>query len=99
MDLAIATTAVETRQDQETRRLRSLSSSTLFYMVDYGEALENRLRHHRVELGYVWEETFDLLEAMRLSTRLNHVEANISRAGRANATVRAELVRRMIWDV
>jgi hypothetical protein len=86
--------AVETRQDQESRRLRELSHSTLLYMIGYGVSLENWLMHHRMELGYVADETFDLLEAMRLSTRLKRVETNISRAGRSVAVVRAELVRR-----
>lgn len=94
MDPVPTTCAVETWRDEEARRLRELSLSTLHYMVFYGQALEQRLRHHRIELAYVAEEEYDLLEAMRLSARLSRVERNISRAGRANAGIRAELLRR-----
>jgi hypothetical protein len=90
--------AAETHVEEESHRLCRLSVSTLCYMIDYGVALENRLTHHRLNLRYEAEETFDLLEAMRLSARLNQVESNISRRGRLNARIRAEILRRAAED-
>ncbi|MBN2564735.1 MAG: hypothetical protein JXB46_03405 [Candidatus Eisenbacteria bacterium] len=94
MDLVATAQAVETRRDEQHMHLAELSASTLRYMIEYGVALESRLRHHRVELGYQADDEFDLLEAMRLSSRLKRVETNISRAGRVNAGLRAELLSR-----
>lgn len=85
---------VEVRLEEESRRLSELSVSTLEYMMDHGVARERRLRRQRVDLGYFAEEEHDLLEAMRLSERLSRVERNISRTGRANERIRAELVGR-----
>ena len=89
---------VETRVEEESRRLGELSVSTLEYIADHGIAKELRLRHHRGNLGFLAEEEHDLLEAMRLSARLNRVDVNIARTGRANERVRAELVRRAIEE-
>jgi hypothetical protein len=85
---------VEVRLDEESRRLASVSVSTLLYMMDYGLARERDLARHRVYLGYVADDEHDLFEAMRLSARLNRVDGNIRRTGRANEGIRAELVRR-----
>jgi hypothetical protein len=85
---------VEIRLDEESRRLASVSVSTLLYMMDYGLAKERDLGRHQVHLGYLAEDEHDLLEAMRLSARLRRVDNNIRRTGRANEGVRAELVRR-----
>ena len=85
---------VEVRLDEESQRLVSVSASTLLYMMDYGLARERDLGRHRVNLGYLAEEEYDLLEAMRLSVRLNRVETNIARTARVNEKIRAELVVR-----
>jgi hypothetical protein len=85
---------VEVRIDEESRRLASVSVSTLLYMIDYGLAKERDLGRHRVQLGYLAEDEHDLLEAMRLSARLRKVDGNIRRTGRTNEGIRAELVRR-----
>jgi hypothetical protein len=85
---------VEVRLDEESRRLASVSVSTLLYMMDHGLAKERDLSRHRVHLGYLADDEYDLLEAMRLSTRLSRVDGNIRRTGRVNGMIRAELVRR-----
>ena len=88
------TRPVEVRFDEETRRLAAVSVSTLLYMIDYGLAREHDLGRQRVNLGYLAQEEYDLLEAMRLSVRLSRVEANVARTARLNERVRAELVVR-----
>ncbi len=85
---------VEIRLDEERQRLVSVSASTLLYMMDYGLARERDLGRHRVNLGYFAEGEYDLLEAMRLSARLNNVGINIARTARVNERIRAELVVR-----
>ena len=86
--------AVEVRQDEEGQRLAQASVSTLFYMMDYGLAKEQALGRQRIDLGYFVEDECGLLEAMRLSERLNRVETNIRRTGRRNERIRAEIVGR-----
>ena len=85
---------VEIRLDEARQRLVSVSASTLLYMMDYGLARERDLGRHRVNLGYFAEDEYDLLEAMRLSARLNNVGINIARTARVNERIRAELVVR-----
>lgn len=85
---------VEIRRQDDEQQLSLLSAGTLAYMYDYGLATERRLRHHRSNLSFLADEEFDLLEAMRLSSRLNRVSVNIDRAGRRNERLRAELIRR-----
>ena len=80
--------------DEESRRLASVSVSTLLYMMDYGLARERDLRRHHVNLGYLAEDEHDLFEAMRLSARLKRVERNTARTARVNERLRAELVVR-----
>ena len=86
--------AAEVRHDEETARLRALSTSTLEYMMDHGLALEARLRRHHIDLGCLAEDQADLLEAIRLSERLRKVERNTARTARGNERVRAELLTR-----
>jgi hypothetical protein len=89
VSLSIRSQSTEIRQDEERGRLAELSCSTLDYMIDYAVALENRLRHHRKELGYFAEEEFDILEGIRLCARLRSVEKNIARTGRTIAAIHA----------
>jgi hypothetical protein len=89
-----STPPVEIKRQEDEQRLSLLSVDTLAYMYDYGLATEQRLRHHRSNLSFVADQEFDLLEAMRLNSRLNRVSVNIDRAGRRNERLRAELVRR-----
>ena len=84
----------EVRTDEESRRLRRLSTATLDYMHEYGTAWEDWLRYHRGNLLFLADGEHDLFEAMRLSGRLSNVNRSISRTGRRNETIRAELVRR-----
>jgi hypothetical protein len=88
------TRPLEVRLHEESRRLASVSVSTLLYMMDYGLARERDLRRHHVNLGYQAEDEHDLFEAMRLSARLSRVETNTARAARVNERLRAELVVR-----
>ena len=85
---------LEVRLHEESRRLASVSVSTLLYMMDYGLARERDLRRHHVNLGYLAEDEHDLFEAMRLSARLSRVETNTARTARCNERLRAELVVR-----
>ncbi len=85
---------LEVRLHEESRRLASVSVSTLLYMMDYGLARERDLRRHHVNLGYLAEDEHDLLEAMRLSARLTSGETNTARTARGNERLRAELVVR-----
>jgi len=85
---------VEVRQDEERARLSELSAATLEYMLDHGLASHEWLRRHRIDLGYLAEEEHDLLEAMRLSERLNSVDRNSARTARRNERLRAELIGR-----
>ena len=85
---------VEVRLHEESQRLVSVSVSTLQYMMDYGLARERQLRRHRVDLGYLAEDEYDLFEAMRLLVRLKRVETNTTRTARLNERIRAELVTR-----
>jgi hypothetical protein len=84
----------EVRTDEESQRLAALSTSTVDYMYEYGLAREGWLRHHRGNLLFLADREHDLLEAMRLSGRLNNVVRSISRTGRRNEAIRAELVKR-----
>ena len=88
------TRPVAVRLDEERQRLVSVSASTLLYMMDYGLARERDLGRHLINLGYLAEDEYDLLEAMRLSARLNNVGTNIARTARVNEKIRAELVVR-----
>lgn len=88
--------AVEERIDEEDRDLARLSNETLLYMHDYGEAWEGWLRHHRGNLLFLAQNEFDLLEAIRLSARLNNVDGNIVRTGRRNEHIRSHLLRRKL---
>jgi len=85
---------VEVRLDEESQRLASVSVSTLLYMIDHGLAAERDLGRHRINLDYLADDERDLLEAMRLSERLNKVDTNIRRTGRRNERIRAEIVGR-----
>ena len=84
----------EVRHEEETARLAALTTSTLEYMIDHGEALEARLRRHQVDLVYIAEDEHDLLEAIRLAERQKRVEMNVARTARRNERLRAELVGR-----
>ena len=84
----------EVRTDEESRRLALLSTETLDYMRGYGLAWERWLRHHRGNLVFQADTEYDLFEAMRLSTRLKSVGKSISRTGRRNEAIQAELLRR-----
>jgi len=86
--------AVEERIDAEDQNLARLSTETLRYMHDYGEAWEGWLRRHRGNLLFLAENEFDLLEAIRLSARLNNVDGNIVRTGRRNERIRSHLLGR-----
>ena len=85
---------LEVRLHEESRRLASVSVSTLLYMMDFGLARERDLRRHHVNLRYLAEDEYDLFEAMRLSARLNRVETNTARTARVNERLRSELVVR-----
>ena len=85
---------VEIRLDEESQRLADVSVSTLLYMMDYGLSREHDLGRHRIDLGYLAREEYDLVEAIRLSARLNRVDANVVRIARMNEKLRAELVVR-----
>lgn len=84
----------EVRTDEEAQRLAQLSTATLDYMRGYGLAWEGWLRHHRGNLRFLADGEHDLFEAMRLCARLNTVSRSISRTGRRNEAIRAELLRR-----
>ena len=96
MEVMLRTPAAEVRIDEEDQRLGQVSTATVWYMYGYGVSLEDRLRRHRGNLRFLWEEEHDLLEVMRLTGRLNRVEHNVGRTGRRNERTRAELVRREI---
>jgi hypothetical protein len=94
LDGFLRTPAAEVRIDEVDQRVSQVSTPTLLYMHEYGIALEGRLRWHGGNLRFLSDEEHDLLEAMRLCTRLTKVEKNIARTGRMNERMRAELVRR-----
>ncbi len=85
---------VEIRLHEENQRLATVSVSTLLYMVEYGLSREKHLGRHRIDLGYLAEEEYDLFEAIRLSARLRRVDANVVRIARMNERLRAEFVVR-----
>ena len=85
---------VEVRPCEESSRLAAVSVSTLLYMIDFGLARERDLGRHRINLGYLAEEEYDLFEAIRLSVRLSRVETNVARIARVNERIQAELVVR-----
>lgn len=94
MHLQLGIQIREVRTDEESRRLGRLSTATLDYMHEYGIAREGWLRYHRGNLLFLADGEHDLFEAMRLSGRLSNVNRSISRTGRRNETIRAELVKR-----
>ncbi len=94
MQFPLETQVVEVRVDEEDRILARVSEPTLRYMHDYGVALEGWLRHHHGNLEFLAEEERDLFEGMRLTRRLERVEGNITRTGRRNERIRAELMKR-----
>ena len=94
----LAFPTAEERLTEEESRLSELSVDTLRYMYGYGVAWEKWLRHHRGNLEFLAEDEFDLVEAMRLSSRLNRVEMNIRRTGRRNETIRSHIIGREMVD-
>jgi len=84
----------EVRPHEENRRLRAVSESTLWYMHDHWVSHESRLRDHSRHLGYLAEDEYDLLNAMRLSSRCASVERNIASTERRVDRLRSELLRR-----
>ncbi|MBD3367826.1 MAG: hypothetical protein GF405_06590 [Candidatus Eisenbacteria bacterium] len=86
----------EIRISEEDERLRNLSESTLRFMHDHGVLLEERLREQSRYLGFLVEEEYDLVNAMRLSERRASVGRNVRVAGRRVETIRAEIVRRSV---
>ena len=64
------------------------------YWMTSQELLEEDLGRHRINLGYLAEEEYDLFEAIRLSVRLSRVETNVARIARVNERIQAELVVR-----
>ncbi|MBD3348599.1 MAG: hypothetical protein GF400_05320 [Candidatus Eisenbacteria bacterium] len=83
---------VEEQVADEESRLAGLSGATLRYMYVYGVAWECWLRHHRGNLEFAAEEECDLVEAMRLSSRLNRVDRNIERTISRNEKIRSHLL-------
>jgi hypothetical protein len=94
VDVAAVRPYEEVRFDEEDERLRSLSESTLWYMHDAFAALGERLRGQEQNLGFIAEEEYDLVRAMRLSARLASVSSNIGATERTVGRVRSEIVRR-----
>jgi len=67
-------------------------------MLEYGISHESWLHWQHGFLLWAADEEADLYEAMRLSERLNRVDANVREVSSENERLRAELVSRAVED-